>query len=56
MRLFLRNLYGHSRLDLRTGQSVEVHDVLSADTRVLLGDAVEGVSALDGVGRILSAL
>ena len=39
--LFLWDLDRHSWLDLRTAQSVEVHDVLCAYARIVLCNAVE---------------
>lgn len=40
-KLLLRNLYLHSRFDVGTCKTVEVHDILSAYARIVLRYAVE---------------
>ena len=56
LRSLLRNLDLHPWFDLGTAQTIEVHDVLGADSRIVLRYAVERVSALDRICGVFTAL
>ena len=51
--LFLRDFQLHSGTDIRS-DSIELHDIICTDARIVLRDSVERISGLHDIDRVCS--